>query len=85
MRGDGGSYLVFAQRDDDRWGDAHLVTTRKTSSVTLNPDAAYVAFASVPPGMRNHEVYIVEAATGDEWQATTSRVNHMELAWQPRP
>jgi RNA polymerase sigma factor (sigma-70 family) len=85
MRSEGGSYLVLAHRNGDRWGDAHLVTTRTTSSVALSPDAAYVAFTSVPSGRRNHEVYIVETTTGEEWQATTSRISHIELAWQPRP
>ena len=84
-RGDGGRYVVLAHRDGDRWGDAHLVTTRTPSSVTLSPDAAHVAFSSVPPGKRNQEVYVVEVSTGEEWRVTRSRVNHHELAWQPRP
>ncbi len=84
-RGDGGSFLVLGDRDDDAWGDVRLVTTRGAAWVTMSADAGHVAFVATPPGYRNREIYVVDTAKGDDRRVTHSRIHHTELAWQPRP
>jgi len=85
IRAQGGSFLVLGDREGDTWGDIGLVTTRVTGSVTMDDSASSVAFAAIPPGYRNREIYVVDIDTGEDRRVTHSRHHHMELAWQPRP
>jgi Tol biopolymer transport system component len=93
-----GSFLVLADREGDAWGDAQVVTTRNVvmvrpaqgvpqnaTPVAMDSRATRVAVLSAPPGYRNAEIYVVDIATGADRRVTHSRVDHMDVAWQPRP